>query len=891
MKLIRPSRRFLCRLGHAALLNGVIAATAFAQAPAKVDVEAWAGEPFGVGKMTVNFELARGPKLPPDQMLWLAEKEGRALYPVSLTGGSLHLQIPGTLPAGTVGRVTVYFLFRGKQPLQLTYDVAESHRADVVPQSDPAAHKRLLDEWWLHYSGAAVRLTQADVAPPQIENYLTAMLARRLDLKPPEFKRPFTGQQDIDFMFGTLAGSESVRLAMQKDTVLRRGDKPQVADRPLPTPVVPPRLEVPAVPGDVAIEPLALHVPAECFYLRCGSYRNFRWFRETVEQWGGDLRNLVAVRGLDYQLGERVERELALRETALSKLLGDAVIADMAVIGTDTFLREGAAIGVLFQAKSNVALAAAIAAQRAAALPGEKQATEEMVDVGGHKVALLSTPDNTVRSFYAVDGDFHLVTTSQTIVRRFFEAGAGQEALGGLPEFRYARTLMPLARNDTLFVYLSDAFFRLLVGPQYRVEMTRRMQADAEIELVHLARLAAKAEQQPADTIEQLIAGGFLPPQFAQRSDGTRTTERDGVVVDSLRGARGAFLPVPDVEITGITPSEVEAYQEFARLYSRQWQRVDPVTVGIRREMLKKGAENGERERVVFDVHIAPYARQHYGFFAAWLSPPDKQRIAPVPDNLLEAEVLLGQTPSQKTDANYRMFAGLRDFVPAFVVREGQVIIDYSQERQLPYYLGETPRAAFFAGTVANNTSPSPDGYAELERKSTWFRWRRQFDDFWVMANAKPLLEAVTPHVKLEPAARPAQLRVRVADLASAQVSRLLQAQNYVRARSTSASNVYFLHALMQQLHVEAAKAPAAMEQVLAAKPVCSLGKYELMEFGPGPVRWHSTAWPVEYLSRVDRVPEGYRSPFLDWLRGLDLEFTIDRTTLTTHIELELQPR
>jgi hypothetical protein len=54
------------------------------------------------------------------------------------------------------------------------------------------------------------------------------------------------------------------------------------------------------------------------------------------------------------------------------------------------------------------------------------------------------------------------------------------------------------------------------------------------------------------------------------------------VITDSVRGARRSLLPVPDVEVTRITPTEDQAYQEFARTYLAQWQRVDPVIVGVK---------------------------------------------------------------------------------------------------------------------------------------------------------------------------------------------------------------------------------------------------------------------------------------------------------------------
>jgi hypothetical protein len=474
------------------------------------------------------------------------------------------------------------------------------------------------------------------------------------------------------------------------------------------------------------------------------------------------------------------------------------------------------------------------------------------------------------------------VTTSQTIVRRFFEAGSGKDSLADLKEFRYARTLMPLSRQDTLFVYLSDPWFRLLVSPPYRVEMTRRMQAEAEIELVHLARLAAKGEKQPADTIDQLVAGGFLPGSFGPRPDGSRLVASGGTVVDSLRGGRRSFLPIPDVELTGITPGEKKAYEEFSRMYLSQWQRVDPVIVGVKLE--DKAGPEGRRDKVVLDVHISPYARSHYGFFAAFLGEPDKRRIGAVKGNVIEGEVRIGVPLFGEVKESWqRLFGGLRDFAPQFVLQEGRVIPGNQQFETLPGYVGTTPAAK---GLLVGN-SDVPEGYSE-SGNAGWLNWKRKFGDFLVQSGRKDLLEDVTPQIKLEEAERPAQLRLRVADLAPTRAAAILNAYGYERTRRTSAGNVDFMHALMQQLRVPAASARDAMREILAARPVCSMGgEYKL---GASKSTWVSTAWTQEFLGNENQVPVDFKSPFLQWFRGLDLEFTIDATTLTTHIELELAP-
>ena len=80
--------------------------------------------------------------------------------------------------------------------------------------------------------------------------------------------------------------------------------------------------------------------------------------------------------------------------------------------------------------------------------------------------------------------------------------------------------------------------------------------------------------------------------------------------------------------------------------------------------------------------------------------------------------------------------------------------------------------------------------------------------------------------------------------------------------------------------------------QLLHAQPVCPLGgEYKLDNVGFTDVkRWKSTNWTGYGLYRENHVPKGFRTPLLDWLAGVSLEFNIDRTTLSTHIELDVRP-
>src|SRR4029453_8657550 len=160
---------------------------------------------------------------------------------------------------------------------------------------------------------------------------------------------------------------------------------------------------------------------------------------------------------------------------------------------------------------------------------------------------------------------------SRAIVERFFALADGQGSLGQSVEFRIARQTMPLDRQDTIFVYFSTAFFEGLLSPQYQVELARRMKSVTDLELLQLARLAAIGEGVRSDTVEDLVAAGLLPSGFGRRPDGSGPIVTDNGLLDSRRGARGGFLPFPDVKIPGIPPAEAERISALNAAYASQW--------------------------------------------------------------------------------------------------------------------------------------------------------------------------------------------------------------------------------------------------------------------------------------------------------------------------------
>ncbi len=165
-----------------------------------------------------------------------------------------------------------------------------------------------------------------------------------------------------------LLGADNMRSQMQTQVLARRTEPLEAADQPLPA-GIPFAAKVPEPLGGASHR-------ADCA-ARAGRVllRSLRHVHQlsVVPPHDGALARrsckiLLNRRGLDYGLTARVERQISLKESALSELLGPTVIADVAMVGGDLFFREGAAVGMLFQARNNFALSSDFTRQRAETL-------------------------------------------------------------------------------------------------------------------------------------------------------------------------------------------------------------------------------------------------------------------------------------------------------------------------------------------------------------------------------------------------------------------------------------------------------------------------------------------------------------------------------------------
>lgn len=846
----------------------------------RVKVEAVPGIPFGVGRIVIPLESYIESETLDTHFMSISDAEGRIHYPALRYTQPLGMirELLNMPEEGAPSQLHVHFLFRGNAPLQVQLNTPKPQSMTIVPNGRPVAYRRLLRSWWVRYKAAARKQRREGDYSPIIETYLTSMLSRRMGLA-----NALPDDYDTGESLSILLGLEKVRMAMMQQSVYGNIDRNEPLDLPFPQEIEWPEHSTPELkdiynPGEL-VEEIANHVPHECFYIRFGQFPNYMWLRRLLEEYGGDLSRMVMLRGTDSQLNDRVESQLGLRESSLSRVLGPQVISDIAMIGRDTFLQEGAAIGILFEAKSNL-LKGELQNQRKQRVKELKEvgATMETVTIGDTEVSFASTPDNRLRSFQVHQGKYHLVTNCLEIARRFIECSEGEDSLGASDEFRYARTLISHNdEDDTLFVYLSRRFFEGLLSPQYQIELHRRLRSVTDIELMELATLAAVSEgfgNEPI-TMERLVQLGFLGSRVDMRSDSSFTKVVNRRAHDSLRGSRGTFLPIPDTPVGKVTRSEANRFRRTADFHRKNWTEMDPVLIGLRRSTL-----DDHTERVEIQARMLPLNQEKYGAITNFFAPPTNVRVRSLPDDIISVQGFIDG--GNLGIGAHHLYFGIRDAAPKQAYSERRFLKSLQVLRTAPAYLAAWPKPGLLDSFGLGGRDMG-DGY----RKMLLGLYRLDaLNGFSLLSFDPQILSEVAPQLTTEEVAEPAQLHVKIGDVKNSNFGKWANDLDFQRAWETSVGNVRLLHVLTQQMHVPMGQTKEVAERVLNARLICPLGgEYQLVDNQDGTQRWASTAWIEGKTAKRDE----YVSPLMNWLRGFIAAVTIEEDRVVATGELDIQ--
>lgn len=864
--------------------------------PARTVVTAFSGQPYGVARIELPLgQPRRDARLP---VLEVSSDSKRLIYPVTrdiqvapdeqprrsvrpgqpVIGGGRLLRRIGDMVRElteeerplTVGR-EVLFLFRGDEPLQVRLshpDAAGRTELMITPEAPAAVgmHADLLVDWWDGYGAALMRQMDEGDYPPVIESYLLAQLSNRLGLPlPPGYlEEDEGGSASLWDTLQLVAGAEAAHTSILRRAAVGATDSSPAELPPPPGPQWSPT-PVEADQGEVAIEPMASRVPPECFYLRFGSFANMIWFRDLSEEFGGDISRMITLRGLENDAARRFEAQLCLQVTELSRALGEAVIEDQAMIGHDLFLADGASAGVLMRARNSLLLKSSLQSDRAAVLRNDPSVKETSESIGGVDVSLLASPDNRIRSFMVADGQYVLVSNSRALVERFLQVGRqGEQSLADTAEFRMARRLVPLQRDDTIFAYISPQMLTGLVGPEYLIEVRRRLQAQADMTLLRLARLAASAEGQPLEEIDELIDAGYLPVTFGERPDGSGLIAAGQTILDSRRGARGSLLPIADVPLQAVNAEEQQWYQRIADYHSTQWQQMDPIVVGIRRQ---QADEAPVQERLDIHLEIAPWSPEKYGSIARQLGPPTRVRIDFAPDDIIAAQAHVVSDQLRGSIPPHHLFVAIKDTKPPQPEQFDGLFKTIGALRSIPGYLGAWPLPGVIDRLPLGIGRGQPVGPGMTRLVGGLHRF--QGGGFSILSFYRDVLEASLPHIIADEADDEAQVRLMAHSLQGTELESWANELLYRRTGAASQAGAQLLDLLTRQLQVPRQQALGVANDLLGGRLQDPLGgQYQLDgDDGSGrPRRWTSSVWGGDTLPATP--PTGYLAQPLVWFRG-----------------------
>jgi hypothetical protein len=845
--------------------------------------QAVSGSPFGYAEISIPLEAADAETLQLNSFS-LSDAEGRTFYPV-FSGGTLRRLIAEVLPVddkADAKNISVYFLFTGDTPLTVKVYTSKVHVVRVVPQKGRPLQKLLMQQtWWREYSALERMQAKAGDYPPLVEAYLSNMLSARLGLQPPLLARLNEEKQNEVFEFArVLAGAEHDHLVAMRDLFHAPPESDATATG-LPAEIHwPPAPQLPIDP-QLQIEEISQRVPRECFYVRFGSWQNQVWLSYLMREYGGDLSRMIMLRGLDSQDSDRFELQLSLFKNKFVDMFGGQAISDLAFIGRDFYMREGSAMGVVIQAKTDLLPGQLMNERRRVQKEyADRGATMENIQVAGHEVSFLSTPDNSIRSYFASDGRYHIVSNSLHLVERFYEVPTDGSALANANHFQHIRQQMPLSREDTIFTYMSPEFFQGLLSMHYQIETRRRVRASAKIEMLQLARLAAKHETGNDLSIDQLMAQGFLPRRFAMRHDGVPEFQ-NGKWYDLQRGGRRTFLPITDVPVITATRGEVEFYNQQSQYIRERIDRIDPIAIGMRRFDL-----NGKNlERLVVDVKMAPMEPEKYGWLVSLLGPPMEMQVQPLPNEIISIRASLDGGLVFENVPPHQWFIGIQDEVPEMnrIRRAGFFeVLDIA--RNTPGYLGAWPKPGlidYFPIMLSRDVDR--DGFS----RSMIGLWRMQTNDFSVLSFDKQRLQQLKPELNVVRSTVPAQISFKVGDLSESNLKSWVTTLTYQRSLQTSQGNPRLLHTISQQLGVPADQSRAVAEDLLDARLSCALaGEYELQSLASGLPYWMSDKLPDE---KQVTVPDTYEAQFLKWFRGCQGHLLMDNGQLNAQVFLDIQ--
>ncbi|MBN2693788.1 hypothetical protein JXR93_03915 [bacterium] len=362
---------------------------------------------------------------------------------------------------------------------------------------------------------------------------------------------------------------------------------------------------------------LAFLTPKDFYYIYTSGLKNALdfWdsgFKKIEPYYKKYSENLV-----DYQIKEKIVKQLALKENKEARVFYDSVIDEIAIIGNDPFIINGSDVTLLIKAKNSFLLKSTIAIYRES-FKKDFSIKDDKIKISGKEFSFLESQNREIYSVFGeIDKDIFIISNSKKSVEKILYAMKNKkESLGTQAEFRYVRKVFPFDSNssnpelnsksilkkedkksltnsqqieDSIFIYLSDPFIRKLVNPKLRISEARRLREFSKISIIQrFITLFKEIQGKEPKSVNELITvltpekNGKEHVKYYEKLFSSLTIEKDGTVLSKIVGKPGFMTPNIEMEVTKISADEKSEYTIFAQNYHNLWREYfDPIGIKI----------------------------------------------------------------------------------------------------------------------------------------------------------------------------------------------------------------------------------------------------------------------------------------------------------------------
>ncbi|QDV05441.1 hypothetical protein Poly30_09380 [Planctomycetes bacterium Poly30] len=456
------------------------------------------------------------------------------------------------------------------------------HGLEAYPFTIPASAAERSDVRWREIEASRYRALASESIPG------AAWFRRRADsLGGPattEERGERRRSRDVGETFAMFTGGRALAENLALDDVIRETTGPSVKLIELSTldGVEVPEMDfAPLVEAlensgeEIALDPLGRAIPHDQHAAFFPSFAALLRVADQVDDDSAPLVQLFEGRSQNARVRERYETQMCLSLGGLARTFGSQFVESVAVTGSDTYLRTGSDVAVLFQ--GSVAAIRGMMLARIEASAKEFGVDVQYLEIEGASVTAAVSRDRALSVYLAAGSGFVIVANSPVQVARVLKADRGEiVSLDELPEYRWFRHRYPVAREDgageDALLVVSDATIRRWSGARWRIATSRRVRAAALLADADAWRLGYRMGISAEDEARR---------ELAVRGGGEITYDT-GFAMDSVYGRSDFLTPIAELDVDLVTESERNGYVQWREMYEAEWTTAfDPIAISL----------------------------------------------------------------------------------------------------------------------------------------------------------------------------------------------------------------------------------------------------------------------------------------------------------------------